>query len=196
LQLLLLSGGLESSAVAAWLRPQLALTIDYGQLPAEGEIWAASRVCVELGLEHHSLRIDCSQIGSGLLSGSKTDELAPVPEWWPYRNQLLVTLAGGWGIGRGISEILVGSISGDNSHIDGTAPFYEALDHAMALQEGSIHVRAPAIEMSSAELIAASGISDEVLGWTHSCHSASVACGSCPGCSKRRSVLESLGRLV
>lgn len=196
MRLLLLSGGLESSAIAAWLRPSLALTIDYGQLPAEGEIWAASRVCAELGLAHHSLRIDCSEIGSGLLAGEATDELAPVPEWWPYRNQLLVTFASGWGIGRGVTEILTGSIASDGSHMDGTAQFYDALDQVMAIQEGKMRIRAPAIDMSSVDLINISAIQDSVLGWTHSCHTASVACGFCPGCAKRRDVLEELGRLV
>lgn len=196
MQLLLLSGGLESSALAAWLRPSLALTIDYGQLPARGELWAASRVCRALGLEHHVLRIDCSDIGSGLLAGREIDKHAPVPEWWPYRNQLLVTLAGAWGISRGANEILIGSVAGDSRHTDGTTDFYDLLDQLMALQEGRLRVRAPAIDMSSAELITKSEIPNSVLGWTHSCHVSDVACGSCPGCAKRRDVLTSIDRLL
>jgi 7-cyano-7-deazaguanine synthase len=196
LRLLLLSGGLESSAIAAWLRPEQTLTIDYGQLAAGGEIWAASRVCDELGLAHNTLRIDCSALGSGLLAGGPSAQLAPVPEWWPYRNQLLVTLASGWGIERGIEEILMGSIRGDGRHIDGTERFYEHLDALIALQEGGLRVRAPAIAKSSEELIAASGISDSTLGWTHSCHVADIACGSCPGCVKRAGVLREMGRLT
>lgn len=196
MQLLLLSGGLESSALAAWLRPPLVLTIDYGQLPARGEMWAASQVCGELGLKHYTLRADCSAVGSGLLAGRESDVQAPMPEWWPYRNQLLATLAGAWGISRGASEILIGSIAGDSRHADGTADFYELLDRLMALQEGGLRVRAPGIEMSSAELIVASGVSDAVLGWTHSCHVSDVACGSCPGCAKRRDVLTHMGRLL
>lgn len=196
MQLLLLSGGLESSALAAWLRPPLVLTIDYGQLPACGEMWAASQVCAELGLEHHAVRADCSAVGSGLLAGRKCDERAPVPEWWPYRNQLLATLASAWGISRGASEILVGSVKGDSRHADGKANFYDQLDRLTAMQEGGLRVRAPGIEMSSAELITQSGIGDAVLGWTHSCHVSDIACGSCPGCAKRRDVLTHMGRLL
>lgn len=196
MQLLLLSGGLESSALATWLRPPLTLTIDYGQVSARGEMWAASRVCDELDLEHHALQADCSTVGSGLLAGRESDKQAPVPEWWPYRNQLLATLAGAWGISRGASEILIGSVAGDSSHADGKADFYDLLNRLMALQEGGLQVRVPGIEMSSAELIAESGISDAVLGWTHSCHVSDIACGSCPGCSKRRDVLTHIGRLL
>ena len=32
---LLLSGGMHSVAIAWWRRPNIAITIDYGQLPAE-----------------------------------------------------------------------------------------------------------------------------------------------------------------
>ncbi|HEY5710108.1 MAG TPA: 7-cyano-7-deazaguanine synthase [Solirubrobacterales bacterium] len=195
-QLLLLSGGLESSALAAWLRPSLALTIDYGQLPARGETWAASRVCSALDLEHHVLRVDCSDIGSGLLAGSEIDKQAPMPEWWPYRNQLLITLAGTWGIGRGVTEILIGSVASDSRHADGTADFYDLLGRLMVFQEGNLRVRAPGIEMSSVELITKSGITDAVLGWTHSCHISDIACGSCPGCAKRRDVLTGMDRLL
>jgi 7-cyano-7-deazaguanine synthase len=195
-RLLLLSGGLESSALAAWLQPEVTLTIDYGHIPARGEIWAASQVCRELDLAHQVLRVDSSEVGSGLLSGRDRDELAPVPEWWPYRNQLLITLAGAWGIGRGIGEILIGSVAGDALHIDGTSGFYEKLDQLMAFQEGGMRVRAPGLALSSTELIEKSGVSDAVLGWTHSCHISNVACGLCPGCAKRRDVLVEMGRLL
>jgi 7-cyano-7-deazaguanine synthase len=38
---LLLSGGMDSVALAYWLRPDVAFTIDYGQLSAEGELRSA-----------------------------------------------------------------------------------------------------------------------------------------------------------
>lgn len=81
-------------------------------------------------------------------------------------------------------------------HVDGSADFYELLDRLVSMQEGGIRVAAPAISMTSAELVSVSGIRDEVLAWTHSCHISSMACGACPGCDKRRSVLQELGRLL
>ena len=44
---MLLSGGMDSIAVAYWRRPSLAITIDYGQVPAAGELrslWRKSRI--------------------------------------------------------------------------------------------------------------------------------------------------------
>src|SRR4051812_5109212 len=91
-RLLLLSGGMDSIALAWAIRPDLSLTIDYGQLAAPGEIRAAKAVCAELGLGHKVLKIDCSGIGSGDMAGARPSEVAPVSEWWPFRNQLLVTM--------------------------------------------------------------------------------------------------------
>lgn len=192
----MLSGGLESTALAAMRRPALTLTIDYGQRPAAAEVTAAAAVCRQLGLSHDVLRVDCAALGSGLLAGQPANGGAPSPEWWPYRNQLLVTLAAGWGLPRGASSIVVGSVLGDGErHRDGTAEFYEALDRLVAMQEGGLRVLAPGVDMTSDQLVTASGAGDEVLGWTHSCHVTDIACGACPGCHKRREVLGRLGRL-
>ena len=88
----LLSGGMDSICIAYWKKPDMAFTIDYGQVCAEAEIHSAAIICKKLGIEHHIIRIDCSSLGSGLLSGKPTVEDSPSEEWWPYRNQLLVTL--------------------------------------------------------------------------------------------------------
>jgi 7-cyano-7-deazaguanine synthase len=193
MELLLLSGGLDSTALAAWRRPELALTIDYGQAPAQAEMTAAKEVCRELGLEHHAVTIDCRSLGSGLLAQTAPLADAPSPEWWPYRNQLLVTIAAAWALPRGAKSIVVGSVAGDAArHRDGTAEFYEQLAKLVAMQEGEVTVTAPAVELSTEELVAAAGVTDAVLGWTHSCHRGNVSCGACPGCAKRRDVLQTL----
>ena len=75
-RLLLLSGGMDSIALAWAIRPELSLTIDYGQLAALGEIRSGKAVCAELGLDHRVLRIDCSSIGSGDMAGTPPSEIA------------------------------------------------------------------------------------------------------------------------
>ena len=82
---ILLSGGMDSIALAYWMNPEVAITLDYGQRAAEAEITAASQVANILGMEHHVLRIDCSSLGSGDLVGTTPIGNAPVSEWWPYR---------------------------------------------------------------------------------------------------------------
>jgi 7-cyano-7-deazaguanine synthase len=190
---ILLSGGQDSVALAYWLKPRWAITVDYGQLPAEAECIAAAAVCKSLALEHIVVRVDCGSLGSGDMAGTAALDVAPVSEWWPYRNQLLLTLAASAAITRGATELLIGTVSSDASHADGTRAFIDAMDSAFAIQEGNLRVRAPAIDMSSSELIKASGIPMELLAWSHSCHTSRWACGACRGCVKHRNVMHELG---
>lgn len=181
---ILLSGGIDSIALAWWKRPDIAFTIDYGQLAARTEVTAAAEVSRELGMRHEVVRVDCSSIGSGDMAGSAPDPLAPVTEWWPYRNQILVTLAAARGLVFGIRRLIVGTVATDDSHADGTSAFYAALDVLMRLQEGNVAIEAPAIGMSTVELVRRSCVPREVLAWAHSCHTGPLACGGCRGCIK------------
>jgi 7-cyano-7-deazaguanine synthase len=203
--LLLLSGGLDSAALAAWLKPAHALFIDYGQRPAKAEGTAARAVAEELSIPFSSIEIDLSPVGSGLLADDRSMSGAPSPEWWPFRNQLLVSIAAGWAIGNLVHatggsrevEVLTGTVRSDGRrHLDGTEPFYVALNNLLGEQEGGISVSAPAIAIDAAELVTTSGIEDSTLAWTHSCHRANYPCQECPGCYKRDQVLSALGRLL
>jgi 7-cyano-7-deazaguanine synthase len=193
---LLLSGGMDSAALAAWRRPARCVFVDYGQRPAAGEERAAGAVAGALGLAMTVVRADCSAVGAGPLAGRQPAGLSPNAEWWPFRNQLLVTLGGSVAVRDGATALVIGTVSGDGGrHADGTPEFVAGLGALMARQEGGLRLLAPAIEMTPVELVSCSGIGDEVLGWTHSCHRAASACGSCSGCWKRRVTLDELGRL-
>lgn len=185
---LLLSGGMDSIALAFWKRPEIAITIDYGQRAAEAEVTAARQVTHELGIQHEVIAIDCTAIGSGDMAGSNALEIAPVPEWWPFRNQLLVTFAAARGLVLGVTEIMTGSVASDGSHADGRQGFYQAMDAVTSFQEGGIRVTAPALDMTTPELVRQSGVPREILAWAHSCHTGNLACGHCRGCVKHYQV--------
>jgi 7-cyano-7-deazaguanine synthase len=190
--LLLLSGGLDSTALAALAQPD-CLTVDYGQKTAKGEFAASVAVARELALNHFSVAVDCSAIGSGLLAGGSPDAIAPSEEWWPYRNQLLVTLAAAWALPRGYDRIFIASVAPDSFHRDGTANFFAMLSALIQYQEGELEVVAPAIADTSIELARRARLDRRILGWTFSCHRDSIPCGDCPGCNKRRGVLAEIG---
>ena len=189
---LLLSGGMDSIAVAFWQRPEIAITIDYGQRAAEAEIAAASQVAKEIGMQHEIITIDCRAIGSGDMAGNDALGVAPVPEWWPFRNQLLVTFAAARGIVLGVTEVMTGSVSSDGTHADGRPEFYDAMDRVTAVQEGGIRISAPALTMTTAELVRHSGVPREILAWAHSCHTGNLACGQCRGCVKHYQVTKQI----
>ena len=182
---LLLSGGMDSLSIAWWKRPDLAITLDYGQRAAEAEKLASAQVCKELGIRHEIVSIDCSSLGSGDMAGAPPDAAAQTSDWWPYRNQLLVTLASMRAISRGMQTLYIGTVRSDGeSHLDGTPDFVRKMDDLMAYQEGHLRVVAPALNLSTTELIRQSGVPPGLLAWSHSCHKANIACGTCRGCTK------------
>lgn len=181
---ILLSGGMDSISIAFWKRPETAFTLNYGQLSAKAEIAAARAICSELGIDHHVIEVDCSAIGSGDLSGKESLSVAPKSDWWPYRNQMLVTLCGMAALPLGVTELMVGSVKSDSYHKDGSTEFYDLLNSLMKLQEGSLRVQAPAIQYTTVELIEISGIPKELLMWAHSCHKSNIPCNNCRGCNK------------
>lgn len=181
---ILLSGGMDSIALAYWKRPEVAITVDYGQAAAVAELAASRQVAAELGILHEVVSVNCGSLGSGDMAGKPALNVAPVSEWWPYRNQLLVTLAGMLAVTIGVTELMLGSVSSDGTHADGRAEFFAAMDALMHLQEGGIRITAPALGMSTVDLVRTSGIPGPLLAWAHSCHIGSLACGGCRGCVK------------
>ncbi len=190
---ILLSGGMDSTCLAYWRKPDLAITIDYGHKAAEGEIRAALAVCEALKIRHHIIRANLSALGSGDLAGTPADPNAPASEWWPYRNQMLVTLAAMECIKHDIAVLEIGALRTDGFHVDGRREFVEALSALLSMQEGGLTLEAPAANYSADELVRVSGIPIEILAWSHSCHVSDYACGYCRGCHKHYETMESIG---
>lgn len=190
---LLLSGGIDSSALAFWKPPQVCFTVDYGQLPAAAEINAAKSIAAHLGVRHEILRLDCSSFGSGDLSRKPALKLSHTPEWWPFRNQLLVTLCAIRAVELQLHELFIGTVRSDSVHGDGRPEFISAMDTTLKVQEGGLRLSAPALNMTSLELISAAGVSLETLATTHSCHTGCLACGRCRGCQRRFKTFQALG---
>ena len=190
---LLLSGGMDSYALMYQEMPDIAITINYGQKPAKAELHAAKILANRLSIQHISISIDLSTIGSGDLTGSPAISYAPASDWWPYRNQALITLSAMRLIPLGIQRLLIASVSTDSNLKDGTKEFISKISDLLSMQEGNMFLEAPAIDMSTAGLVKKSGIPYSLLAWSHSCHTNNIACGQCRGCIKHREVVKELG---
>lgn len=190
---LLLSGGMDSISIAWWKRPKIAITIDYGQKAAVAEKSVSAAVCSEIGIEHHILTVDCRSLGSGDMAGKQSHAAAPASDWWPYRNQLLITLAAMKAIGLGAQTLYIGTVASDEGHRDGTVEFVRIVNDLMSYQEGGLKVEAPAIGLTTVELVLESGIPAEILAWAHSCHKANIPCADCRGCNKFNQSMAMLG---
>lgn len=190
---ILLSGGLDSIALAYWKRPSHAFTIDYGQNSSQAELNAATEVARRLQMVHHVIHVDCSSLGSGDLAQRPSISIAPESDWWPFRNQLLVTLACMKAVPVGVHELMVGSVKSDSHHVDGTEVFYQHLSELTQIQEGNIAISTPAISLTTQELIKESHVPLSILMWAHSCHTSNQPCMKCRGCSKYLFTLQQLG---
>ncbi len=187
---LLLSGGLDSAALAMMIRPALTVFIDYGQTPREAEARAARAVAAHLALPFTAIQLPLRELGGGLMHDDTPLPDAPSPEWWPFRNQFLATAGAAVALRHGLSAVALASVRGDGDrHVDGSLPFYTQLDAVMKMQEGGVAVIAPAIHLSTVELLCEVKAERPLIGWTVSCHRANEPCGDCPGCWKRELVL-------
>lgn len=191
--LLLLSGGLDSSAIAAWLRPSLCLTIDYGQRAAQAEITSSTQISKELGLPHIIKEVDIGEFGNGDMANGEASVHSENSEFWPFRNQFLITLGAMIAMRHNCDRILIGTVVTDKRHKDGSEQFLTAMNKLLLLQEGKLQILAPAAKLTSIELIQKSKISNGALGWCHSCHAANYACGQCRGCHKHSEIMSTFG---
>lgn len=192
-RVLLLSGGLDSSAIAAVERPERLLFIDYGQRPAEAERTAARAVATFLSIPLDEITIDLGDLGSGLLTGTEPEPDAPTPEWFPYRNQFLVTAAAAHAVKHGLQVVLLGVVGGDGArHRDGSPSFVSSLSELLRMQERHVGLSAPHVRTDPLVLLRASNLPAELLATTHSCLTANVPCGVCPGCTRRAELLDHL----
>lgn len=187
---LLLSGGLDSAALAAWIRPALTLFVDYGQKPRDAEARAARAVAKHLDLPFTSISLSLTDLGGGLMHDDTPLPGAPSPEWWPFRNQFLATAGAAVAVQHQLTKVVLASVRGDGDrHVDGSQPFYDRLNAVITIQEGGVQVAAPAIHLSTVELLRTIDAERALIGWTVSCHRANQPCGDCPGCWKRELVL-------
>ena len=190
---ILLSGGLDSTALAYMRRPDFAFNINYGQKAANAERMASVAICRELGIKLVNIDVDCSNLGSGDLVTKTAAAVAPQSDWWPYRNQLLLTLCCMKALDYDCTDIEIGTVKSDGYHKDGTLDFVDKMNDLISYQEGNISINAPAISMTSVELIKTSNIPFSLLAWSHSCHKANQPCTNCRGCNKHYNTLKELG---
>ncbi len=190
---ILLSGGVDSICLAYLLKPDFAYTIDYGQISADREIYISKLICEKLNICHEIIKVDCESLGSGSMANKTSLKISPSTEWWPYRNQLLITLALMKALKNDVDEIHLASVKSDSFHKDGTKEFYELINNLSQYQEGKIKVICRTIDYYSHELVNTYKVPLELILMAHSCHQSNIACGICSGCLKQLRIRQELG---
>ena len=213
----LLSGGLDSTTVAAIARHQgftlHALSFRYGQRHAT-EIAAAKRVAKKLGIRDHKI----ATIDLRLFGGSALTADIPVPKhrsgiqighgvpitYVPARNTIFLSFALAWAEVLGVQDIFIGVNALDYSGYPDCRPEYirafEKLAN-LATRAGAekhlhLKIHTPLIRMSKADIIRAGLRLGVDYGWTTSCYDPgprSRPCGQCDACLLRLKGFRALG---
>lgn len=205
----LLSGGLDSTTVAAIAKQQgyavYALSFDYGQNHKQ-ELDSAARVAQALGLAQHAVvKVDLRSFGGSALTSDmpipkhrSSDEIGHgVPVTYvPARNTVFLSLALAWAETLGAVDIFLGVNALDYSGYPDCRPEFIAAFERMAnlgtkiATEGGARIRihTPLISMTKKEIVQ-TGISLGVdYSMTITCYdpgSAGEACGGCDACLLR-----------
>lgn len=205
----LLSGGLDSATTLAIARASgfvcHALSVWYGQRHAV-ELEAARRVAGRLGAAAHEVvTVEMGQFG-----GSALTTAAPVPKgeeaaagdgeipvtYVPARNTVLLSLALAWAEAVRATTVFIGVNAVDYSGYPDCRPEYlEAFQRLADLatragveRPGAIHLRAPLLYLSKAEIIRRGVELGVDYADTISCYDPTPdarACGRCAACQLR-----------
>jgi len=206
--IVLLSGGLDSATALAIAKDVgyevYALSFDYGQRH-QIELDSARRVAASLQVkEHRIVRLDRTiMIGSALTddiavpkSSSQEHMLADIPVTYvPARNTLFLAHAVAWAEVLGAGDIFIGVNAIDYSGYPDCRPEYISAFEKMAnlaTKAGvtgiKLHIHAPLINLSKADIIRQATSLGVDLSLTHSCYDPlpdGRACGRCDSCQLR-----------
>ena len=203
----LLSGGLDSYTAAAIAAREgyvlHALTVRYGQVHAR-EVDAARRVARALGAAaHRELEVNLAALGGSSLLGDGAvprdrdlDDPVAIPSTYvPARNTVFLSIALAWAEVIGATALVIGVNALDYSGYPDCRPEYLAAFERMAslatragVEGRPLHVHAPLLHLSKAEIIREGLALGLDYALTHSCYDPlpdGAPCGRCDSCRLR-----------
>ncbi|WP_235927600.1 7-cyano-7-deazaguanine synthase QueC [Sandarakinorhabdus rubra] len=200
----LLSGGLDSTTVAAIAKTQgwllLALTIDYNQRHRI-ELDHAARVAAALEVERHIvLPLDLTGFGGSALTSAidvpKSGVEPGIPVTYvPARNTIFLSVALGWAEAAGARDLFIGVNALDYSGYPDCRPDFIAAFEAMAntatkagVEGERFRVHTPLMQLDKAGIVHAARAAGAPIELTWSCYDPTPAgrsCGLCDSCRLR-----------
>jgi 7-cyano-7-deazaguanine synthase len=200
----LLSGGLDSATVAAIARRDgydvYAMSFRYGQRHAV-ELEAATKVAADVGaIEHRVVDIDLRTFGGSALTDDidvpkRGIDASSIPVTYvPARNTIFLSYALAWAEVLGANDIFIGVNALDYSGYPDCRAEYLAAYETMARlatkagveSTNELHIRAPLVDMTKAEIILAGRVLGIDYAVTISCYDPADDGGACRECDACR----------
>ena len=205
----LVSGGMDSAVTLAIARERgfacHALSVSYGQRHS-AELAAAAELALDLdAIAHKVVVVDLRSIGGSALTAD-----IDVPEhastgipvtYVPARNTIMLSVALGWAEVLAADDLFCGVNAVDYSGYPDCRPEYISAFESMAnratkaaIEGAKIHIHAPLMHMSKAQIIKQGTLLGLDYSMTVSCYQADEAgqaCGVCDSCRIRRTGFQS-----
>ncbi len=199
-----LSGGMDSAVLMVHAlnrgKKVTALSFDYGSKHNSRELPMAAGLCQEFKVDHKRI---CLPFINELFSSSLLQSGGDIPQGTydsdnmkstvvPFRNGIMLSIAGGYAESVGASEVLLGSHAGDHFIYPDCRPeFNQAFAHAVNLgTDGQVKIKFPFSQMDKRDI----GDLGRKLGldftrtWT--CYKGEdLHCGTCGACDERKYAL-------
>lgn len=188
---LLASGGLDSTVLAAMYPGSVHLTVDYGQRHCR-EISSAKRVAAHYEAEQVTIACDLDLLSQSSLTGYCND-----PEDWegtntvvPGRNSVLLSFAVALAASRKMETVMIGCNADDYEvYADCRPEFIKAWSDLAFFQHG-VSVMAPLVEFTKKEIGRMARELDVPIDLTWSCYRGGAwPCEECGACAARRDAL-------
>ena len=199
----LVSGGMDSAVTLALAREQgfdcHALSVSYGQRHS-AELAAAAELAASQGaIEHKTVVVDLRSIGGSALTADiavpeSASEGIPVT-YVPARNTIMLSIALGWAEVLGAREIFCGVNAVDYSGYPDCRPEFIAAFERLSnlatkagVEGNGLHVRAPLMRQSKADIVREGMRLGVDFSRTVSCYQADAqgrACRVCDACRLR-----------
>lgn len=210
-QIVLLSGGLDSTIALYWAKARgdvlAAVSVHYNQRHWM-EVSAAGHIARNAGVPHETEQLGARGIGIGAALVRDGDGIATAQDAVvPCRNLALLTVAGAWASKLGADHIVAGfSLADARDFPDCRPAFVRAASTAISLSLGrKVTVCAPLINVSKVDSLA---MAEElgcwgVLGKTWTCYTPQRVgartghvrqCGECPACVTRAKAFADFGK--
>lgn len=184
---IMLSGGFDSTVLAAWKKPEKAYFVDYGQPASKPELHAAHKVAKHLGIELEVINV------TGFHLGSMADPTGNAgPRVVAARNLLLVSIGTNRAAADGLGTLMIGATSGDRAaYADCRAEFFDALS-ALSQSTCGVKVAAPLVKLSKVEVAALAMECRAPIGLSWSCYTPNGVepCGACNACAERSLIFD------
>jgi 7-cyano-7-deazaguanine synthase len=201
----LVSGGMDSAVLLWHLKPNVkALMFNYGQRH-QLELLHATALCREAKVEYDVANL--SEIKHLISKGSQTGGIEPPDGHYtelsmkttivPNRNAIMLSIAVGHAISIGAQEVWYAAHGGDHAIYPDCRPEF-VFRFNQAMQEGNawehIHVNAPFVEKSKADLVTLGTKLGVPFQLTYSCYKGKRDhCGTCGTCTERKEAFQLAG---